>query len=102
MDDMQYETSTGWRPATHEESARLRSMDAQEGGQHYKDMSIEPLEFFLANSTPDQVVAIMRQNVTKYIWRNKAGGSRLQDFKKARHYLDICIEHLEQGGDDAA
>lgn len=58
----------------------------QEGGSHYKDMTIEPVEFITANNIP-----FLEGNVIKYIsrWRNKNG---VADLKKARHYIDLIIE----------
>jgi hypothetical protein len=58
----------------------------QVGGQHYKDMAIQPAEFIHKNG-----IGYMEGNVIKYVvrWRNKNG---VEDLKKARHYLDLLIE----------
>jgi len=62
------------------------AMDVQEGGGHYKDMKIQPLEYIHANNIP-----FAEGCVIKYIsrWRGKGG---IQDLKKARHFLDMLIE----------
>lgn len=62
----------------------------QEGGQHYKKQAIQPIEYILANSIP-----FTEGSVIKYVtrWRNKGG---IQDLKKARHFLDILIDHEEK------
>lgn len=55
--------------------------------QHY-DFEIEPVEFILKNNIP-----FCEGNVIKYVcrWTRKNG---LEDIKKARHYLDILIDHV--------
>lgn len=63
--------------------------DTQVGGDHYKSMAIQPMEFCFANMDIDQVRGAMRWNILKYTWREK--GDRLEDLKKARHYLDMWI-----------
>jgi hypothetical protein len=58
----------------------------QEGGAHYKDLPIQPVEYIHANK-----VGYFEGNVIKYVtrWRVKGG---LEDLRKARHYLDLLIE----------
>lgn len=58
----------------------------QEGGQHYKNLAIQPFEYIHANSIP-----FAEGNVIKYVtrWRAKGG---IADLKKARHFLDLLIE----------
>ena len=59
----------------------------QIGGDHYKDMAIQPIEFILGNGIP-----FSEGCVIKYVcrWRNKNG---LEDLKKARHMIDLMIEN---------
>lgn len=61
----------------------------QIGGNHYKGMAIQPVEFIQANAIP-----YMEGNAIKYLcrWRNKNG---LEDLKKARHYIDLLIQFEE-------
>lgn len=68
-----------WRPNT--------ALSRQEGGSHYKDLKIQPIEFVLANG-----LGFCEGNVIKYVtrWRAKGG---VEDLRKARHYLDLLIEH---------
>jgi len=58
----------------------------QEGGNHYKDMPIQPVEFIHANA-----LGYFEGNVIKYVsrWRKKNG---LADLQKARHYIDLLID----------
>ncbi len=61
----------------------------QVGGSHYREVVIQPVEYIMANSIP-----YCEGNVIKYVtrWRRKGG---LDDLRKARHYLDLLIEHEE-------
>lgn len=65
----------------------LTAMTEQVGGGHYMDMAIQPTQFIMANGIP-----FAEGNVIKYVcrWRKKGG---VADLKKARHYLDMLIEH---------
>jgi len=65
-------------------------LSKQEGGNHYKDMPIQPIEFIQKNG-----LSFAQGNVIEYICRYKAKNG-LQDLKKARHYIDLLIE-LEYG-----
>lgn len=76
----------------HEEKGAL---ERQVGGEHYKEMAIEPLEFFFANSNISEILAAARKDVQKYIWRKKAG-MELEDWKKAKHYIELAIEQMEK------
>jgi hypothetical protein len=65
------------------------ALDVQVGGDHYKDMAIQPLVYILANR-----LEFPEGSVVKYVsrWRKKNG---VQDLKKARHILDVLIEQEE-------
>ena len=65
----------------------MKTTNKQEGGNHYKDMEIQPIEFILANNIPHCEACVI-----KYItrWKNKNG---IEDLRKARHYIDILIEN---------
>jgi hypothetical protein len=69
----------------------MSAMDQQYGGNHYKTMMIQPLEYALANN-----LGICEHAVVKYIsrWREKGG---VEDLRKAKHYIEILIER-EVGG----
>jgi hypothetical protein len=58
----------------------------QEGGNHYKDLPIQPVEYIHANG-----IGYFEGNVIKYVSRWKAKNG-IDDLKKARHYLDLLIE----------
>jgi hypothetical protein len=68
----------------------MSALKEQIGGSHYKDSKIQPIEYILENN-----IGYIEGNVIKYVsrWKQKNG---VQDLKKARHYLDLLIEHLEK------
>ena len=63
--------------------------DTQIGGSHYKDMAIQPIEYILGNE-----LGYVEGAVIKYVsrWKTKSG---IEDLRKARHFLDLLIAHLE-------
>jgi hypothetical protein len=64
-------------------------LETQIGGKHYKSLGIEPVEYILANQ-----IGFCEGNIIKYVSRygNKNG---IEDLYKAKHYLEILIQHLE-------
>lgn len=63
------------------------ALDTQVGGNHYKDMAIQPVDYILANK-----MNYLEGNVIKYISRHRAKGTSLMDLEKASHYLKMLIE----------
>ena len=63
-------------------------MERQEGGSHYKSFAIQPwdiIDCYMLN--------FYEGNIIKYMLRDK--DNRLEDLKKARHYLDKLIQDVE-------
>ena len=62
------------------------ALSKQEGGNHYKGYSIQPIEYIHANNIP-----FAEGSVIKYVtrWRDKNG---VADLKKAIHFLELLIE----------
>ena len=58
--------------------------DLQVGGQHYKDMGIQPWAVMEAVLTHQEFVGFLRGNVIKYAMRQ--GKKDSDDANKARHY----------------
>ena len=75
-----------WNAHLETACARIRALDVQEGGNHYKEMAIQPVEYIMANG-----IGFVEGSVIKYVsrWRAKGG---VQDLRKARHFLDLLIE----------
>ncbi len=62
------------------------ALDVQVGGNHYKDMAIQPVEFIQRNK-----LGFCEGNVVKYICRHK-NKNGLEDLKKVKHYVDLLID----------
>lgn len=72
--------------ATPEEWDAVSALDKQVGGDHYKNLPIEPIEYIYKNN-----LGYCEGNVVKYITRYaKKGG--LQDLEKVVHYIELLKE----------
>lgn len=60
--------------------------DVQIGGQHYRRMKLQPIDFIMANS-----LGFCVGNCIKYLCRYKYKNGK-EDLLKARHYIDLLIE----------
>ncbi len=67
----------------------MSAIDKQIGGDHYKSMAIQPIEYIQANK-----LSYIEGNIVKYIsrWREKNG---IEDLKKIKHYVEFLIEEVE-------
>jgi hypothetical protein len=70
----------------------MSALDKQEGGNHYKDMVIQPVEFITKNN-----ISFLEGNVIKYVCRHASKNGK-QDIEKAIHYLEL-IKELHYGND---
>lgn len=70
----------------------MSALAKQEGGDHYKKLVIQPVEYIHRNG-----IGYMEGNVIKYVsrWREKNG---LQDLEKAKHYIELLIEMETRNG----
>jgi len=59
----------------------------QEGGTHYKQLSIQPWDYIVSNN-----LGYLEGNVVKYVTRWQTKGNGIEDLKKAKHYLDKLME----------
>lgn len=64
----------------------MNPLEKQEGGSHYKEMPIQPIEFITKNK-----LGYIEGNIIKYICRHK-NKNGIEDLKKAKHYIDLLIE----------
>ena len=66
------------------------ALSKQVGGDHYKNMAIQPMEYILANK-----LGFIEGSVIKYVsrWDKKNG---IEDLRKAIQNLEVLIEHAEQ------
>lgn len=72
----------------------IRAVDRQVGGNHYKDMPIQPHYFCHVNK-----LGPLESNVIKYICRHHQKGEEI-DLEKAKHYIDLLME-WEYGNDQS-
>lgn len=63
-----------------------KALDTQIGGNHYKNLKIQPIEYIMANN-----LNYCQGNAIKYLTRYKDKNG-LEDLKKAKHYIDILIQ----------
>lgn len=63
-----------------------RATEKQIGGDHYKDMRIQPTTFIEQNG-----LGWCEGNAVKYICRHRQKG-QIKDIQKAIHYLDLLLE----------
>ena len=68
--------------------------NTQIGGDHYASKSVQPWDAMRAWMSPKEFEGFLRGNALKYLARYPDKGG-VQDVRKARHYLDKLIEHLE-------
>ena len=69
----------------------LGARDGQVGGDHYRKFKIQPWDIWLEYGLDPWVAGVI-----KYVLRAGHKGSKLEDLRKARHYLDRTIE-IEEG-----
>ena len=64
----------------------MSALDTQVGGDHYKTLEIQPVEYILNNR-----IGYMEGCAIKYLtrWKSKGG---VEDLRKARHFIDMLIE----------
>lgn len=62
------------------------ALEEQIGGNHYKDMLIQPIEYIYKNNIP-----FIEGSIIKYISRYRFKNGK-EDLLKAKHYIDILIE----------
>lgn len=68
----------------------MSAKDEQVGGQHYKDLAIQPVEYIHRNG-----LGYIEGAVVKYVTRHRHKG-KAEDVRKAIHYLRLLLE-LEYG-----
>lgn len=64
----------------------MGALAIQEGGDHYKKLEIQPVEYIHANN-----LDFFQGNVVKYVTRHK-DKKGAEDIRKAIHYLQMILE----------
>lgn len=81
-----YKQGTAYARALRENAKIENALTKQEGGNHYKNMKIQPVEFITANE-----LGFLEGNVVKYICRHHAKNGA-EDIKKAIHYCELLLQ----------
>jgi len=68
----------------------MKSLKTQQGGTHYKSLTIQPVEYIYKNQIP-----YLEGNVIKYVTRHRTKNGK-EDILKAIHYLEMLID-MEYG-----
>ena len=68
--------------------------DTQVGGSHYRETSLPPWDVVDAWG-----LGFYAGNALKYLYRAGRKGPKVEDLKKARHYIDKMIELEEKAGE---
>lgn len=68
----------------------MSAKDTQVGGEHYKSLKIQPIDYIIQNKMNFQ-----DGNVVKYISRHRTKNGA-EDVKKAMHYCRLILE-IEYG-----
>lgn len=69
-----------------QEDGEYSALDVQEGGDHYKKLKIQPMEYSMANS-----LDACQHTIIKYVTRFRDKGG-IEDLRKAKHCIDMLIE----------
>ena len=65
----------------------VNSLSKQVGGDHYKKMKIQPIEYISANK-----MLFEDGNIIKYVSRFRKSGTAIKDLEKIIHYAEILID----------
>ena len=87
-------TVTIQRPVAPAPLPPATANEHQVGGDHYRGRAMQPWDIIEAWG-----LDFFEGSVLGYLLRRKPGVKRVDDLRKARHYLDKCIEReLKQPG----
>jgi hypothetical protein len=65
----------------------MKADERQVGGNHYKDMGMQPWEVMRAVLTDEEFIGFLKGNVIKYAMRQGKKSGADDDAEKAKHYL---------------
>lgn len=76
-------------------NSRMKARDMQIGGDHYKNMGVEPWD--VVDTWPvEQRIGAYRHGALKYVMRMGTKDENVKEIKKAIHYLQKLVEVLEE------
>lgn len=83
------------RPPLDFHTSGVRADDVQVAGDHYKTLEVQPWAAMQSWMTAEQFAGYLRGCALKYLARAGSKGPTLEEYRKARHYLDKLIETME-------
>ena len=69
------------------ERNEMSTRDYQVGGDHYKKLQIQPVEYIYVNE-----LDFLEGNIVKYVTRHRTKGEGAKDIKKVIHYAQMILE----------
>jgi len=76
-----------------DEQGEIDAFNKQTGGDHYKKLAIQPMQYSLANK-----LNYAQANTIKYVTRYKDKNG-IEDLKKAIHCIELLIEFEQDQGE---
>jgi hypothetical protein len=70
----------------------MNADDKQIGGNHYKEMPVQPWTVMENVLTPEEFRGFLKGNIIKYSMRAGRKGATDEDIKKAFHYIEKLNE----------
>jgi len=90
LDGLNSATPAQWDAAARTQLNPPSALGKQEGGKHYKELKIQPIEYIQANK-----LGYEQGNVIKYITRYADKGG-VEDLLKAIHYIELLIDDIKE------
>lgn len=82
-----------------ESGVHTRANDKQVGGDHYKNMGVEPWD--VVDTWPlEQRIGYYRGGALKYIMRMGGKDEEVQEIGKGMHYIEKLLEVLKEQGNE--
>lgn len=82
----QFDPASESEAAAFPESTAASALNTQVGGDHYKKLEIQPMEYSMANG-----LDACQHTIVKYVTRFRDKGG-VADLEKAKHCIDMLIE----------
>jgi hypothetical protein len=74
----------------------MKALDTQIGGDHYKSLKIQPMQYSMANG-----LNACQHTAIKYITRYASKGG-IADLEKAKHCIDLLIDFVREDEEQRA
>ena len=71
---------------------KLKAASKQVGGEHYKNMAVQPWEVMESIMTKEEFLGFLKGNIIKYTMRDGKKENTHEDAEKAKHYMAKLAE----------